>query len=235
MAIIREVTFGDGSVVRITDWGDYPIFSRLIVNAAQATAGLTETYIFQYQKGGQIPITNTRASAADTNMPGPGQLPLGHQMLVYSLQVIPDEFADGDYPKKLTCEQSTGIAYVKFRKLFHQTTLKLVVEQTKSFVEGRLDYFPAGGAFHIDSRAFVDDVKTSYAAGYQITNGVKSWAATRRLAIPVHLGALETFYVAIDWPRGGLGLGDEGDPFPKPLTGFGLTVRMTGPRQRPTA
>jgi len=231
MAIIREIVFGDGTVVRITDWGDYPIFSRLIMDTVASFDANNEVYIFNYQKGGQIPITAIRATEADTNMPGMGQLPMGHQMLVYSLQVIPDEFSHATESKTFLPEYHVMEAYGKFRRIFHQSILKLVVEQTKSFVEGRLDYFPAGGGFHIDHNSFVNDVVTSYAAGYQVTNGQKTWAATRRLAMPVHLGALETFYVSLGWPRGMDGATGI-SPFG---TGLGLTVRMTGPRQRPTA
>ena len=236
MAIIREITFGDGTVVRITDWGDYPVYSRAVFDAS-SLAQLTETFLFNYQVGAMIPVTNQRATYADTNMPGSGQLPMGHQMLVYSLQVIPDEFAyvDGDNkpnPLFLTPEASVQTAYWKFRKIFHQTMLHLVVEQTKSFVEGRLDHFPAGGGFTIEHNSLVDDNLSAGVAGYQINNGIKTWAATRRLAMPVHLGSLENFYVSLDWPRGNnLAADQSGYEFKE---GFGILIRLTGPRQRPT-
>ena len=232
MAVIREITFGDGTVVRITDWGDYPLFSRAVFDIASITAGLEETFLFNFIKGSQMPLTNARATIADTNMPGPGQLPMGHQMLVYSLQVIPDEFAEDGYPLKLTPETQVATAFWKWRKIFFQSYLQLVVEQTKSFVDGRLDYFPMGGGFHLDHNSQVDDSASDYYAGYQITNGVKAWSATRRLAMPIHLGSLENFYVSIDFPRGGLDAAQTSFTF---TTGFGLMVRLTGPRQRPTA
>ena len=189
--------------------------------------GLTETYLFQYRVGGQIPVTNSRATIADTNMPGPGQLPMGHQMLVYSLQVIPDEHASttvGD----ITPEPFVASAVWKWRKIFHQTWLKLVVEQTKSFVEGRLDHFPQGGGLQIDNF-----LPNSASEIYTLNNGDKGWNATRRLAMPIHLGSLENFYVSVDWPRDNdLNYNQTGYTF---YDGFGLTVRLTGPRQRPTA
>ena len=61
MAIIREITFGDGTVVRITDWGDYPVWSRAVIDAANF-ATLTDTFIFNYQVGSQMPLTNQRAT-----------------------------------------------------------------------------------------------------------------------------------------------------------------------------
>jgi hypothetical protein len=239
MAIIREITFGDGTVVRITDWGDYPVYSRAVWDAENLVQ-LVETFIFNYQVGAMMPVTNQRATYADTNMPGTGQLPMGHQMLVYSLQVIPDEFAyvDGDTNKPnplwMTPAANVTAAYWKFRKIFHQTMLHLVVEQTKSFVEGRLDHFPAGGGFLLDHNSLVDDAASPGEAGYQVNNGIKSWAATRRLAMPVHLGSLENFYVSLDWPRGGLGIDQSVDPNYEAWTGFGILIRLTGPRQRPT-
>ena len=51
MAVIREITFGDGTVVRITDWGDYPLFSRAVFDIASITAGLEETFLFNFIKG----------------------------------------------------------------------------------------------------------------------------------------------------------------------------------------
>jgi len=233
MAVIREITFGDGTVVRITDWGDYPLFSRATFPTG-SFANLEETFLFNFIKGGQMPLTNARATIADTNMPGPGQLPMGHQMLVYSLQVIPDEFAVQDYPLKIEPEWHVSDAIWKWRKIFFQAYLQLVVEQTKSFVDGRLDYFPMGGGFDMLHNSMVDDSadNSEYEAGYQIVNGVRAWSATRRLAMPIHLGSLENFYVSIDFPRGGLL--DTQSSF-EIKAGFGLMVRLTGPRQRPTA
>jgi hypothetical protein len=230
MAIIREITFGDGTVVRITDWGDYPVWSRAVIQQG-AFATLTDTFIFNYQVGAQMPLTNARATYSDTNMPGSGQLPMGHQMLVYSLQVIPDEFADADTPTDITPATTVRGAFWKWRKIFFETLLHLVVEQTKSFVEGRLDHFPAGGGFLIDTNSAVDEAVNPNNAGYAIFNGRRTWAATRRLAMPVHLGSLENFYVLLDWPRGGLGHAQSGFTIDE---GFGLMVRFTGPRQRPT-
>lgn len=234
MAVIREITFGDGTVVRITDWGDYPIWSRLIITADDLAQELTqEFYLFNYTLGGPMPANNQRATYADTNMPAPGQLPMGHQMLVYSLQVIPDEFAHGVesnryYPLSLTPEITWQAAIVKWRKIFFQTHLTLKVEQTKAFVEGRLDHFPMGGGFLIEGGGG----NTAVQGGYEIWNGDRTWMATRRLAMPVHLGSLESFYVSIGWPRGGVDYDQTSYGF---THGFGLTVRMTGPRQRPTA
>lgn len=236
MAVIREITFGDGTVVRITDWGDYPLYSRAVFPTGDF-ANLTDTYLFNYQMGGQMPLTNNRATLADTNMPGAGQLPMGHQMLVYSLQVIPDEFAEVDANDKATPLEigpagTVQAAFWKWRKIFHQFMLHLVVEQTKAFVEGRLDHFPAGGGFELDHNSQVDDFTNAGQCGYQIVNGAKTWAATRRLAMPVHLGSLESFYVNLDVPRGGIG---EAQTSYEITSGFGLSVRLTGPRQRPTA
>lgn len=238
MAVIREITFGDGTVVRITDWGDYPLWSRLIISATDLAAGLTtEFYLFNYTLGGAMPANNQRATYADTNMPAPGQLPMGHQMLVYSVQVIPDEFAailsnGRAQPLWITPELLWLNAMMKWRRIFFNTHLTLKVEQTKAFVEGRLDHFPMGGGFILDGGG--GDLAANGA--YEIYNGDRTWMSTRRLAMPVHLGSLESFYVSIGWPRGGV-LDATQTPTASYgfTTGFGLTVRFTGPRQRPTA
>jgi len=234
MAVIREVTFGDGTVVKITDWGDYPLYSRAVFTAEDLAGELTQTqYLFNYTVGGQMPMTNARATIADTNMPGASQLPMGHQMLVYSLQVIPDEFAQGPTanvfaPLQLTAEATFAAGIWKWRKIMFQTFLQLRIEQTKSFVDGRLDHFPMGGGVEFQSGAPVTEA-------YDVGNGNRTWQATRRLAMPVHLGSLENFYVSLDWPRGGLDYHDAGSSGFWFNEGFGLTVRLTGPRQRPTA
>jgi len=227
MAVIRQIAFGDGTVVRITDWGDYPIWSRIVYNATNITTIGQDNYLFQYKVGGQLPVPNILATYADTNMPGAGHLPLGHQMLVYSLQVIPDEHGDSSDVTQITPEDFVGWAFWKWRKIFHQALLKLTVEQTKSYIEGRLDHFPAGGGIQ-----FQHTLPTSAQEAYTIENGVAGWHATRRLAMPVHLGSLENFNVIISWPRNGLDYDQTNYAFAK---GFGLTVRLTGPRQRPTA
>jgi hypothetical protein len=234
MAVIREVTFGDGTVVRITDWGDYPIYSRFVATTQNLAAELNQTqYLFNYTIGGQMPMTNARATIADTNMPGASQLPMGHQMLVYSLQVIPDEFAqpavNGVFsPLSITPEGTFAAGVWKWRKIMFQTFLQLRIEQTKSFVDGRLDHFPMGGGVEFQCGAPVTDA-------YDVGNGNRTWQATRRLAMPIHLGSLETFYVSLDWPRGGLDYHDANSSTYWFEEGFGLTVRLTGPRQRPTA
>jgi len=48
----------------------------------------------------------------------------------------------------------------------------------------------------------------------------------------VHLGSLENFYINLDVPRGGIGQAQTSYEI---TSGFGLMVRLTGPRQRPTA
>jgi hypothetical protein len=229
MAVIREIAFGDGTVVQITDWGDYPIWSRLVVAAGDLANLGQKQYLFNYTEGGLVPMTNQRATKSDTNMPAQSQLPMGHQMLVYSMQVIPDEFATDSYPLRMNPEVTVTVAYWKWRNIFFHTMATLRVEQTKAFVEGRLDHFPMGGGFQLDHNAYM---AAGNAQGYQITNGVKAWSATRRLAVPVHLGSLENFAVEVEWPRGGVNNSQTDYGF---TYGFGLMFRLTGPRQRPTA
>jgi|GEM_PF-5016719 len=241
MAVIREITFGDGTVVRITDWGDYPLWSRLVITAADLAQELTqEFYLFNYTLGGPMPANNQRATYADTNMPAPGQLPMGHQMLIYSIQVIPDEFAavsvnNRYFPLNITPEQTWQAAMIKWRKIFFQTHLTLKVEQTKAFVEGRLDHFPQGGGFLNEGGGGNMSTGNGWEGAYEIYNGDRTWMSTRRLAMPVHLGSLESFYVSIGWPRGGVNYLQTPGVSYQFAAGFGLLVRMTGPRQRPTA
>ena len=227
MAIIREVEFGDGTVVTITDWGDYPLHSRAVFDAGDAAA-LVKTYLFNYKVGDMMPAINIRATLADTNMPGAGQLPMGHQMLVYSMQAIPDEHTS-ETAQNIVPEFTVNTATWKWRKIFHQTYVQLVVEQTKSFVEGRLDYFPMGGGLIVSHN---NQQTNGQNMSYLLHNGDRGWNATRRLAVPIHLGSLENWDVSLGWPRGGVGIAQTNYSFD---TGFAITLRLTGPRQRPTA
>jgi hypothetical protein len=243
MAIIKDIEFGDGNVVSITDWGDYPIWSR-IVYASEAATNQAQSF-FQYLVGQAGPGI-TIASDMDTNMPSPGSLPAGHEMLVYSIQIIPDECVGADYvvgketynAGVLIPETTVVQAMYKWRTYFDNLLFQLRIEQSKTYVEGRMDHFPAGGGAHFEHTAATTEIlpleekATPYAAMYQVTNGIQTWEAARRLATPIYLGSLETFRGILSRPRGVPGSGNVAEIDYDYQAGF--TVRLTGPRKRPT-
>lgn len=245
MAIIKDIEFGDGNVVSITDWGDYPLWSR-IVYASEAATNQAQSF-FQYLVGQAGPGI-TIASDMDTNMPSPGALPAGHEMLVYSIQIIPDEIlgSDTDVGKStynagvLLPEATVTQALYKWRTYFDNLLFQLRIEQSKTYVEGRMDHFPAGGGAHFEHNCANDDNTpedpADYTSTYQITNGLQTWEAARRLATPIYLGSLETFRGILTRPRGVPGSGNLGTDVASLQYVYqgAFTVRLTGPRKRPT-
>ena len=197
----------------------------------------TDVPLFQYIEGQTVPggVVAATATKLDTNMPGPGQLPLGHQMLVYSIQAIFDE-ADSDTTggQVKNCDTvPEGIA--KWNNIVTNTLFQFKVEQSKAYAEGLLTHFPAGGGVHMvktetiyqSSAGMTPSPEPDVWAAYIVQNGHPTWEAARRLAMPIHLGALETFRGILSWPRGALVAPESPDKE------FGITIRLTGPRQRP--
>jgi hypothetical protein len=118
------------------------------------------------------------------------------------------------------------------------TLFQFRIEQSKNFIEGRIDHFPSGGGPHFehteatsirDSNSYTG---SSWATNYIQTNGLQSWEATRRLASPIYLAGLETFRGVIRFPRGAWAIA--GPAAQQWVYGIGVTCRLTGPRRRPT-
>lgn len=204
-----------------------------------ATWNGQELTFFQYQAGQQGPGINI-STLADTNMPANGHLPTGHEFLIYSIQVIPDEIlsqaqtvGDNTYTASSWLgEETVHAAMQKWNTIMANLIFQFKIEQSKVFVEGRLDHFPAGGGIHFEhTEAFAAPEGDDWDTSYIITNGIQSWEATRRLAMPVYIMGLETFRGLVVPPRGALDF--DGGPIDWDY-GFGLTVRLTGPRRRPT-
>ena len=220
---------------------DYPLWSRVYV-AADANFNQQQSF-FQYLAGQAGPGI-TIASDLDTNMPSNGQLPASHEMLIYSIQIIPDEVISQDVtvgkttfnPGTLLPEQDVADAFSKWRSYFENLLFRFRIEQSKTYVEGRLDHFPQGGGLHIEHDAAVDESAedaAAYVATYLITNGLQSWEAARRLATPIYIAPLETFRGILERPRGVPATGSGSTaPIPWQYTG-GFTARLTGPRKRP--
>lgn len=212
--------------------------------------------IFNYVASQQIPnsATSGRATLVDTNQPSPSALPLRHQIVIFSVQIRFDEIhtgaaalpaAPGRPLARLTGDidstlgQGHGIR--KWTKIVASTYFILLVENTKPYCEGPLSQFPAGGGLYLirnmDFSPGVGSLSPAIfnGAAYQINNGEPGMHAARRLAMPVHIGALEQFAGVIKFPRGAINQGTlrspqwNGGQFGK----YGITVGLFGPRQRP--
>jgi hypothetical protein len=217
------------------------LWSRVAVNS-EATFNQAQSF-FQYLAGQAGPGI-TIATDIDTNMPANGNLPASHEMLIYSIQIIPDEVISQDtVVGKTTYNAGTllpeglvSIGMYKWRTYFDNLLFQLRIEQSKTYVEGRIDHFPQGGGLHMEHQSAqpelgADQANADYSTMYLLTNGLQTWEAARRLATPIYIGSLETFRGILTRPRGVPASGDGVVDYD--FQG-GFTVRMTGPRKRPT-
>jgi len=232
MATVRTVTLPDGSTFTMSDWGDYPIWSRAEFDPANAQ----DVTIFNYLVSQQIPggATAARATLLDTNVPAAGQLPLRHQMVIFSVMARYDEANTSDDANdnplrgKIINEPTNPIGLNKWNTIQANLFFQFIVEQSKPYIEGTLNRFPAGGGVHWQEAG--RDVAT--VESYYVTNGEVGMHAARRLAMPIHLGALETFNGVFKFPRGALPNWVTGFAT-SDQTAFGVTMILNGPRQRP--
>lgn len=205
-----------------------------------------DTIIFNYLQSQTVPGggSNARATLAETNMPGAGQLPLRHQMVVFSVMIRYDEaITNSDAKGKVhTNQPGTLAAYQdptfaeglrKWNNIRSNMIFQLVVEGNKPYVEGHLDHFPAGGGlWSINSpESTISTGSVAYLQSYFMNNGESGAHAGRRLAMPIHIGALEQFQGLLRLPRGALA--NWTNTLASSKTGYGITVYLNGPRQRP--
>jgi len=237
MASVRTVKLPDGSVFTMSDWGDYPLWSR----AEMDPDATQDTIIFNYLQSQTIPggASNARATLVETNVPGAGQLPLRHQMVIFSVMIRYDEaITNSDAKGKVHQNQpGTLAAYQdpsfaeglrKWNNIKSNMIFQLIVEGSKPYVEGHLDHFPAGGGlWTIHS----EEVGTPTLSSYYVNNGESGAHAGRRLAMPIHIGALEQYAGLLRLPRGALA--NWTNTLASSKTGYGITVILNGPRQRP--
>jgi hypothetical protein len=217
----------------MSDWGDYPLFSRAEIDALNAQDVIT----FNYVQSQEIPGTaaNGRATLMDTNMPTASQLPLRHQMVIFSVQMRFDEINTDSNGNSLSQANiagavDQGLGINKWNVFTSNVYFVLLVENVKPYTEGPLSQYPHGGGLYYNQTSMVGITQA-----YQPQNGEPGTHACRRLAMPVHIGALEQFQGLLKYPRGGLlaafvaaGMADE-DAVGK----LGVNIGLFGPRQRP--
>lgn len=235
MASVRTVSLPDGSTFTMSDWGDYPLWSRAEIDPYQAQ----DVIIFNYVQSQTIPGggSNNRATLVDTNLPTAGQLPLRHQMVIFSVQVRFDE-ARTDSSKNGVVSTSAlngnqepthAEGLRKWSNIAANYIFQLVVEGSKPYVEGPLTAFPAGGGLYMLNGE--ENTTPPTVQAYNINNGEPKAGAARRLSLPIHLGALESFQGFLKLPRGAMGNWTTSGA--STMTDFGITVTLSGPRQRP--
>lgn len=181
--------------------------------------------------------SGARATILDTNLPTPAQLPLRHQQVIFSCGIVFDEAdtADSSEVGLVHCISENGYkqdliaeGMRKWEAIRSNVYFTFVVEGVKPYIEGEICRYPAGGGlwdFHSEEPGTVTQ------GHYYINNGEPGTHAARRLAMPIHLGALEAFQGIFKFPRGVIP--DWTDDQAGTKGAYGLTVILNGPRQRP--
>lgn len=226
--VIEAIEMGDGTAVYITDYGDYPVHSRAVFDAGVAVP--PDTYLFNYIEGNIVSGggAGLNATIADTNMPAVNQFPKGHEMIVYSAQIIPDDFGNPLISARWSGEGNPGRGIRKWQHIFSLGWFELNVEQSKAYISGRLDAFPMGGGFLLE-KTNIAGVGTTAAGWYAPFNGDRTWQAIRPLQMPLHLEEMSNWSAKIRFPRG-LNIAAS-----NPIrSDWSLTVRLTGLRRRPS-
>jgi len=231
---VQTIELPSGEVFTISDWGDYPLYSRCQVAPGNAQDVITFNYVEAQPIPGGAAVAV--ATMMDTNLEQASSLPIDHQMVIFSVQIRFDE-ADSDNLGVVTQSDTAAEGMIKWLNIIHNTRFSLTITNTKPYVEGPITEFPIGAGLYWqqteDEGTALPGVtptpmpNNAYVA-YEVTNGFPTAEAARRLALPVHLGTLQTFKGRFEWPRGALPNGGI-----SPVTDFGLTVFLYGPRQRP--
>ena len=233
MASVRTVTLPDGSTFTMSDWGDYPLWSRAEIDPYSAQ----DVVIFNYVASQTIPGggSNNRGTLVDTNLPTAGQLPLRHQMVIFSVQAQFDEAkTDASVNGKVhvtagSQEPSHAEGLRKWNCISSNYIFQLVIEGAKPYVEGPLCAFPSGGGLWMQNGE--DSLTPQIVSAYYINNGQPQSTASRRLSLPIHLGALESFQGLLKLPRGAMA--NWTTSAASTMTDFGIKITLNGPRQRP--
>jgi hypothetical protein len=148
-------------------------------------------------------------------------------MVVFSCQIRLDETdTDETGASMLDVEDTVWEGMYKWYNISCNVFFQLVVENVKPYTEGVIPQFPCGGGMYMLNNVY-DQSAAPADEVYIPINGVPGAHAARRLAMPIHIGALETFHGSFQFPRGALTFVAETPE------DYGLTVVLSGPRQRP--
>jgi len=231
---VNTIELPSGEIFTIADWGDFPLYSR----AQIAPGNAQDVIVFNYVEAQPIPgggVAAALSTLIDSNLEQDSALPIDEQMIVFSVQIRFDE-ADSDAAGLVTQADSGAEGMIKWLNITHNTYFELTVTSQKPRVQGVITEFPIGGGLYWQQSRDTGATVAGYTptpmpydnnVAYEVINGFPTAEAARRLALPVHIPTMQTFKGRFRWPRGALPAGGI-----SPVTDFGLTVFLYGPRQR---
>ena len=218
---IQAITLPTGETFTISDWGDYPIWSRAQMIAAQAQAVTLFNYVEAAAVPGGIALAGT-ATKLDTNLEQASSLPLDHQMVVFSCQIKYDE-VDSNAAGAIQQAANPALGMGQWASIESNCLFEFTVGNTHPFLQGPLNQFPSGAGYYQQQWASPAFAATT-PIQYYPCNGMPTFEAARALALPIHIGPLQTFKGRLSFDRGAL---------PTATQEWGVTVFLYGPRQRP--
>ena len=241
METITEFRMPDGSVMRLVDWVDKPVFS-----VVELFNGFTDAKIdaFTYNVSDEVPatgnITTMRvASEADTNVNVGGSNASTEEILVYAIK--PEFF------ELQLAAQSTDATTAAVRSggqpqprtsvlaiLNDALIMRLKITQ-KSYTDAGIGYYnPGFGAMSTGNLNFGPAalLPRSYA-----NSGLPSQEAVRSFVVPHHIGGTEKYHVALHKFRDGAVTFFDEAAAPAALTAVLMRCRiyLDGMIKRPTA
>lgn len=238
MATADALELPSGDVFTFSEWGDFPIWSRV-----EFDAGLgNDVLAFGYTESQDIPggASNAQATLYDTNMDEPGQLPVDQTMVVMSIQIRFDESqSDNDTENgKVVQADTPSEGLLKWANLVQNMLFQFTITNQKPMAEGPLTEFPTGGGLYLQQGGAQGLPATPspttaptpgvLGAAYDVNNGFPTAEAARLLALPLRIGTLQPFKGRFKPARGTVPTGDV-----VAAGVYGLTTFLYGPRQRP--
>lgn len=242
METITQFRMPDGSVMRLVDWVDKPVFSLV-----ELLSGFNDEKIdlFTYNVSDDVPATDNAtvrrtATEADTNVSVGGANASTEEILVYSIK--PEFFelqcAPGTPTDLTTAGVRAGGQPMPRASVLSQLSDALIMRlkiSQKAYTDAGLGYYNTGfgpTSFNNIFNAAAAASPRSYA-----TAGMPSQEAVRSFVVPHHIGGTEKYQLSLVKPRDGALIFLNEDATPDPLTAVVYRVRVyfDGMRKRPTS
>lgn len=237
---IAQFKLPDGSVVRLEDWVDKPVFSTV-----ELLSGFTDQTIgaFTYIAGEEVPasgnVTVRRTSTErDTNMASAGGAASTEEILVFAVRAEVYEFSvTGTDATTAVVTGRTGQPMPSANNLAvlnAALTLRLMVSQ-KAYVEEGFGYFNQGfGPFASNAALSQSPGATGRTLA---TPGLPSDEAIRYYRMPHHIGGTEKFRVELkNYPGATIQfLTEAATPANVATLLHRVIIHLEGARKRPTA